>query len=216
MLQLTDNSLFSSIPEIHFNLIIKNKENIVDISDVDKKNDCISKRIRALSKYSYDIKLIDYGRGIGKTNNRRASQPRRGLNIKVVDIVKPKAVDVAPQINQESLMPLVPPPRAREIYPPVLTAIAGDTPNHQKLITSTKRDKDNDTTKNDYQFGISQLNKIHKSLVQEFQKETMEEFENLHKQIEQAKGRTIRNFQKLHNFMDSSTSSVENVFKDLK
>ncbi len=67
---------------------------------------------------------------------------------------------------------------------------------------------------NDYQFGIEKLNSIHEKLIEDFQKETLEEFDTITRELDEARQRSLKRFQKLNKYIHESSLSVRDLFND--
>lgn len=85
--------------------------------------------------------------------------------------------------------------------------------SHEGKVSDDVNDNENgNQEENDYQFGISQLSKIHQRLITEFQRETMDEFEALESDLKEAKERSLRRFRKLNAHINGSALSIKDVF----
>lgn len=67
---------------------------------------------------------------------------------------------------------------------------------------------------NDYQFGIEKLNNIHEKLIEDFQRETLEEFDTITRELDEARQRSLKRFQKLNKYIHESSLSVRDLFND--
>lgn len=101
-------------------------------------------------------------------------------------------------------------PKSSEVLPKQEEATSRTT---QSLDPEESLDETQEKQFSDYQFGIEKLNLIHERLIEDCQRETMEEFDEIARELQEARERSLKRFERLNKYIALSGSQVKDLFQ---